>query len=62
MALVAVPSVAKSFVEERKPYVALLMLAVGAGLLIFGMMTAPGGPSMARVPLAVVEVLAWVFN
>jgi hypothetical protein len=62
IASMAFPSAIGAYAERRFPYVALLVIAIGAVLVGMGAWAAPNGYSLGRVPHSFVEILARVLN
>ncbi len=62
VAALSLPSALSAFVDERRPYVALLVIALGAIMVGLGIYAAQGNYSLARVPHSFVEILARMIN
>lgn len=62
VAALSIPSALSAFADERFPYVALFVIALGLGTVALGVYGAQGGYSLARVPHSFVEILARIVN
>jgi hypothetical protein len=62
VAALSLPSALSAFADERFPYVALLVIALGLGTVTVGIYGAQGGYTLARVPHSFVEILARFIN
>jgi hypothetical protein len=60
MLMLSIPSAVSAYADGRRPWVALVVMIAGAGVLIWGWGTHPADMSLAEVPHVIIRVLARV--
>ncbi|MFN6924807.1 MAG: hypothetical protein ACK4P8_04080 [Tabrizicola sp.] len=62
IAVLSVPSLLSAWAESRTPKVGVVMLIVAIGMVLFAVMTRPGGYSFEEVPKVMLNVFARVIR
>ena len=62
VAALSLPSALSALADNRFPYVAILVIALGLGTVALGFYGAQGNYSLARIPHSFVEILARIMN
>ena len=62
LAALAIPSLAAAYADRRLPWLALVLLATAAALVVLAIMAAPQGYALHDVPQAFYHVIGRVLN
>lgn len=62
LCVLAVPSILSAVIDRRAPRVAAVTLVAGGGLIVWAVVSNPGGYAPRDVPRAFVEVIARVIK
>ncbi|MGI3169404.1 hypothetical protein ACRARG_09650 [Pseudooceanicola sp. C21-150M6] len=58
--MLSIPSAIAAFADRRGPWIALIVIIIGAGIVGFAWMNHPEGYEVADIPHAIIRVLARV--